>query len=93
MGAVFKIMHYFYILQCKDKTLYCGYTKNLVKREQDHNTGLGSKYVRAHGGGKIVYSEKFRSLSKALKREAEVKKWTRIKKLELMKQGKIKTAN
>jgi uncharacterized membrane protein YraQ (UPF0718 family) len=25
-------MHYFYILQCKDKTLYCGYTKDLVKK-------------------------------------------------------------
>lgn len=81
-------MHYFYILQCKDKTLYCGYTKDLSKREKDHNTGLGSKYVRAHGGGKIVYSEKFKSLSDALKREAEVKKWTRAKKLLLI----IKTA-
>jgi len=77
-------MHYFYILQCKDKTLYCGYTKDLIKREKEHNAGLGSKYVRAHGGGKIVYSEKFKSLSPALKREAEVKKWTRAKKLELI---------
>ncbi len=77
-------MHYFYILQCKDKTLYCGYTKDLVKREEDHNSGLGSKYVRAHGGGKIVHSEKFRTLSSALKREAEVKKWLRVRKLELI---------
>mgnify|MGYP001190438419 FL=1 len=81
-------MHYFYILQCKDKTLYCGYTKDLIKREKDHNAGLGSKYVRAHGGGEIIYSEKFKSLSKALKREAEVKRWTRARKLGLIQSVK-----
>jgi putative endonuclease len=67
-------MHYFYILKCKDKSLYCGYTDNLEKREALHNQGKGSKYVRSRGGGKIVYSEKFRNKSKALKREIEVKK-------------------
>ncbi len=77
-------MFYFYILECKDKTFYCGYTKDLLARESDHNSGLGSKYVRSRGGGKIIYYEKFSSLSKALKREAEVKKWTRAKKLGLI---------
>lgn len=81
-------MFYFYILQCADSTLYCGYTKNLKQREADHNSGKGSKYVRAHGGGKIIYSEKFDSLSEALKREAEVKLWPRSKKLELIKPSK-----
>ncbi len=77
-------MFYFYILECKDNTLYCGYTKDLAKREQDHNLGKGSKYVRAHGGGKIIYSEKYQSLSDALKREVEVKSWSRVKKLKLV---------
>ena len=76
-------MFYFYILKCKDGSLYCGSTKNLHYRELAHNAGKGSAYVRSRGGGKIVYSEKFRSWSKTLKREAEVKKWTREKKLIL----------
>lgn len=78
-------MHYFYILRCKDKSLYCGSTNDLKHRELIHNSGKGSKYVRSRGGGKIIYFEKFRSLSKALKREAEVKKWERVKKLQLIK--------
>ena len=78
-------MHYFYILQCKDKTLYCGYAKDIKKREVEHNAGKGSKYVHAHGGGRIIYFEKFKTLSEALKREAEIKKWTRAKKLVLLK--------
>lgn len=80
-----KIMFYFYILKCKDGTLYCGSAKNLKQREAAHNSGKGSAYVRSRGGGKIVYFEKFRSWGKALKREAEVKKFSRNKKLILIK--------
>jgi len=78
-------MFYFYILKCKDGTLYSGSAKDLKQREKKHNSGKGSKYVFAHGGGKIVYSEKFRSWGKTLKREAEVKKLSRAKKLSLIK--------
>jgi putative endonuclease len=82
-------MFYFYILKCKNGTLYSGSTNNLIERERKHNSGKGSKYVAAHGGGKIVYSEKFRSWGKTLKREAEIKKWPRAKKLKLIKTKKV----
>jgi putative endonuclease len=78
-------MYYFYILKCIDGSLYCGSAKNLADREAAHNSGRGSAYVRSRGGGKIIYSEKFRSWGKALRREAEVKKWPRNKKLVLTK--------
>lgn len=83
-------MHYFYILKCRDQSLYSGVAKDLEKREAVHNSGKGSKYVWAHGGGKIVYSEKFRTIGKALKREAEVKKFSRQEKLVLVKLAKQK---
>lgn len=70
--------------------MYSGITKDLQKRETAHNSGKGSKYVRAHGGGKIVYSEKFRTIGKALKREAEVKRSSRQEKLALVKLAKQK---
>ncbi|MDD5156373.1 MAG: GIY-YIG nuclease family protein [Candidatus Omnitrophica bacterium] len=78
-------MFHFYILRCKDKTLYCGMAKDVKEREKTHNSGKGSAYVRSRGGGKIIYVENFRTLGKALKREAEVKRWSREKKLELIK--------
>ncbi len=77
-------MFYFYILRCKDGTLYCGSTKNISNREKLHNAGKGSKYVASRGGGVIVYSEKFKTIGDALRREASVKKWPRKKKLELV---------
>jgi predicted GIY-YIG superfamily endonuclease len=85
-------MSYFYILKCKDGTLYSGSAKDLKQRERKHNLGQGSKYVLAHGGGKIVYHEKFRGWGKALRREAEVKKWPRIKKLKLIKAPRSRAA-
>jgi putative endonuclease len=83
-------MHYFYILRCKDGTLYCGSTNDLAAREKRHNAGKGSIYVRTHGGGKIIYTEKFRALRKAMQREVEIKKWPRIKKEDLIKNSNLK---
>jgi putative endonuclease len=84
-----KSKYYFYILKCKDKTLYCGVAKDPAKRQAQHNAGLGSKYVRSRGGGKMVYFEKYQTRGLALRREAQVKKWPRNKKLELIK--KVRT--
>jgi predicted GIY-YIG superfamily endonuclease len=44
--------------------------------------------VHSRGGGKIVYSEKFRLKTKALKREAAVKKWPRAEKQKLIAKSK-----
>ena len=89
-----KAKYYFYILKCKDRTLYSGIAKDLDKRLLMHNSGKGSAYVRSRGGGKLVYSEGCRNLSVALKREATVKKWTRDRKLGLISQrSKLKSQN
>jgi len=78
-------MYYFYILKCKDGSLYCGTTQNLENRSKLHNSGKGSIYVRSRGGGKIVYSEEYESQGDAMRREIEVKKWPRQKKSALAK--------
>lgn len=78
-------MFYFYLFRCADDTLYCGSTKDLAHREKLHNTGKGAIYTRTHGGGKIVYSEKFESVGDAMRREIEVKKWPKVKKEQLAK--------
>ena len=74
-----------YILKCKDKSLYTGITNNIQKRLIDHRSGRGSKYVRSRLPVKIVHSEKVKTKSKALRREAEIKRLTRQQKLKLIK--------
>lgn len=82
-------MDYFvYILKCKDKTLYIGYTNNLEKRLKAHNESkTGAKYTKGRRPVKLIYSEKFKTLSEALKREAKLKNFTKKEKLELIKNG------
>ncbi|HUX35545.1 MAG TPA: GIY-YIG nuclease family protein [Candidatus Paceibacterota bacterium] len=79
-------MTYFtYILECSDKTLYTGYTNDLKKRVERHNgSKYGARYTKARRPVKLLYSEKFKTLGGALKREIEIKSWPREKKLYLI---------
>jgi len=77
--------YYVYILICKDGTLYTGYTQNVEARMKLHKLGRGAKYMRTHQPEKIVYLEKFETRSEAMKREREIKKLPREKKLKLIR--------
>lgn len=74
-----------YILLCEDNSLYTGSTNNLEKRFLDHKNGKGGKYTRSHKAVKLIYSEKFDTKSQALKREIEIKSWSRVKKIKTLK--------
>ncbi|MBI2085703.1 GIY-YIG nuclease family protein [Candidatus Daviesbacteria bacterium] len=76
-------MWFVYILLCQDGSLYTGITNNLEKRFDDHKNGKGGRYTRSHQPLRIVYQEKLINHSESLKREAEIKSWSRVKKLEL----------
>ncbi|MFH1546231.1 MAG: GIY-YIG nuclease family protein [Patescibacteria group bacterium] len=80
---------YFYLARCSDNSLYSGSCVDLKNREKTHNDGKGAKYTRSRRPVRIVYSEKFATRSEAMKREAEVKKWTRAKKINLVKCGHL----
>ena len=75
-----------YILECGDKTLYCGITNNLERRMRQHRGEVngGAKYTRSRKPLKVVYQEEVNSRSEALKRELIIKKMSRITKLNLV---------
>lgn len=74
-------MWHTYILLCSNNTLYTGATNNLEKRFLTHQNGKGGAYTRSHKPVKIVYSESFQTKSEAMKRECEIKSWTRSRKI------------
>lgn len=76
---------YVYILECSDKTLYTGITNDLEQRLKKHIEKKGAKYTRSRGVRKIVYSEEHPTRSDAMKREREIKSWSRGEKLRLIK--------
>ena len=69
--------HFVYFLECRDKTFYCGYTNNLMKRVEVHNKGKGAKYTQKRRPVKLVYFEEFETKSLAMKREYELKQLCR----------------
>lgn len=79
-------MFYVYILRTSSNSLYVGQTNNLDKRMEEHKdkSGRGSKYMRYFKSFEVVYFEKHGSRSEALKREWELKKWTKAKKEALI---------
>jgi putative endonuclease len=82
-------MKYFvYILECRDKSFYIGCTNNLNKRIGEHNNSKrGAHYTKLRRPVKIKYSEEYETIAKARKREAELKRWRRSRKLELVKKS------
>ena len=79
--------HYVYIVKCKDDSLYTGYAKNVEQRVDKHNKGLGAKYTKVRRPVVLVYQEMYETKSEALKREYQIKQYSRNKKLALIKEG------
>lgn len=77
-------MNYVYIVECSDGTLYTGWTNNLDKRIEQHCNGTGAKYTRGRGPVTLVYHEEFNDKRDAMRREYEIKKYSRINKLKLI---------
>jgi len=77
--------YYVYILKCADKSLYTGCTNNVEKRIKQHNESKhGAHYTKIRRPVALLYSETFNTLKDAMKRELEIKKWRREKKLNLI---------
>lgn len=76
--------YYVYILQAGDGRYYTGYTTHLDRRLKEHQSGSGGKFTRSFGAIKILYHEVFSDQSSALKREAEIKGWSRKEKEALI---------
>lgn len=80
-------MAYVYIVECKDKTLYTGWTTDINRRLKEHNQGIGSKYTRSRFPVVLRYLEEFETNREAMKREYEIKKLCRKDKIKLLEKS------
>ena len=76
--------NYTYIVKCSDETLYTGWTNNLKKRLEAHNSGKGAKYTKNRRRVELVYFEEYDTKQEAMKREYAIKQLSRQKKLALI---------
>ncbi len=74
-----------YILECRNKDLYTGITNNLERRVKEHLSGKGGRFTHTFKGEKLLFSERMCNKEEALRRETQIKGWTKKKKLALIK--------
>ena len=79
-------MWYMYVLVCDDNSYYCGITKDLQIRLNQHNgvASGGAKYTRGRRPCKYVYKEKHPDRSSASKAEFKFKKLSRKRKEDFL---------
>jgi len=77
-------VHYVYILQCADQSLYVGETRDVVARVLMHQAGEASGFTRQRLPVTLVYAEEHPDRRRALGRERQLKRWTRAKKEALV---------
>lgn len=73
---------YVYVLLCDDASLYTGIAVNPVRRLQEHMRGRGAAYTHMHKPVRIVYTEQAATRADALKREHDIKQWSRTQKIQ-----------
>lgn len=68
------------MLRCKDGSYYTGWTNDIKKRLQMHRSGQGAKYTKGRGPLTLVHLEVYDTQSEAMRREAYIKKLSRLEK-------------
>ena len=75
---------YVYLLQCRDGTLYCGWTVDVEKRLAAHATGRASRYTSRRLPVALAASWEMETGSAARRMEWRIKQLTRTQKLALI---------
>lgn len=75
---------YAYMLKCSDSTIYTGWTTDLAKRLEAHNSGKGARYTRARLPVELLVSWSFDTKREAMQKEYQLKLLRRSEKLQLI---------
>ncbi|UCD01011.1 MAG: GIY-YIG nuclease family protein [Promethearchaeota archaeon] len=88
------VVFYVYILEVIAKTgrksYYTGYTSNLYRRWHEHRCGTGAKFCRGRKHIELKYFETFQNRKEAMRRELQIKSFSKQQKRELIKTINIK---
>ena len=77
--------YYVYILTTThNKMLYIGVTNDLRRRTIEHRNEVTDGFTKKYNVQKLVYFEAYSDPQIAIKREKQLKRWIRQKKVELI---------
>ena len=73
-----------YIVECSDGSFYTGWAKDVTARVRAHNAGRGARYTRARCPVRLRYWEQHPDQAAAMRREQQIKRLPRARKLALI---------
>lgn len=76
------------MLRCCDGSIYTGITNNVAARLKKHNAGRGAKYTKQRTPVSLIFREKHADQGSAMRRELQIKKWSRQSKEKLVAKRK-----
>lgn len=76
--------YFVYIMASRNRVLYIGVTNDLNRRVSEHRAGLGGWFSRTYRTHHLVYFETSSDPRAAIAREKQLKRWTRLRKQELI---------
>jgi predicted GIY-YIG superfamily endonuclease len=79
-----------YILRCADGSYYVGHTRHVNQRVAVHQAGEGAKWTAARRPVQLVYQEPLESEAVAMRREKQIKHWSRAKKTALIAGDRVR---
>ena len=77
--------YYVYIMASRSLTLYTGMCNDIVKRVFDHKEGVIEGFTKRYKINRLVYYEVSKYVNNTINREKEIKKWSRAKKIALIR--------
>ena len=77
--------YHVYIMNSESGMLYTGVTNDLARRVQEHKSGRGCEFTQKHRSRRLACDEATIDVKAAIKREKQIKGWSRAKKLARIK--------
>ena len=76
-----------YIIASRSRVIYIGMTNDLSRRVYEHKNDLTEGSCKKYRCHRLVYNESFDDVTKAIDREKQLKRWSRVKKVWLIERG------
>ncbi len=76
---------YVYIMASRSLTLYIGFTSNMQERVWQHQNDVYDGFSKTYQCHRLVYFEHYQHSLTAIAREKQLKRWSRAKKIALIK--------
>ena len=70
--------HWVYILECEGDKVYCGTTRNVIRRLVEHASNIGCRFTKKYAPLKLLHIEESPSYLDAINRETEI--WNNLRK-------------